>query len=174
MRVQTARRTAAPRPINAVPTSTIIASSRIAGIPEPARWTATGGAAVTDDSSVAAGEDPEAVVASANPASVSVTSCLRITVGSSPRRSIPFTEVLAIDRRVSVAHRYAHGSIAVPQPLDRAVAMDVLKIGGTQYPSRIRRTLYGAGTGNALPIFGRRVSTAGPVEVRLLNALARA
>ena len=85
--VQIARRTAAPRPISAVPTSTIVASSRIAGIPEPARWTATGEAAVTDDSSVAADEDPEAVVASANPASVSVTSCLRITVGSSPRLS---------------------------------------------------------------------------------------
>lgn len=78
---QTARRTAAPRPISTVPTITIVASSRIAGIE---RWTATGGAAVTDDWSVAADDDPEAVVAIANPASVSVTSCLRITVGSSP------------------------------------------------------------------------------------------
>ena len=60
-----------------------------------------GGAPVTDDWSVAADEDPEAVVAIANPASVSVTSCLRITVGSSPVL-YPVTEILFSDPPVSV------------------------------------------------------------------------
>jgi hypothetical protein len=46
---------------------------------------------------VAADDDPEAVVAIANPASVSVTSCLRITVDFLSPSLCPVTEALFID-----------------------------------------------------------------------------
>ena len=75
---QAALRTAAATPISAVPTSTIAASSRIIGV-RLTRCTATGGAAVIAVPSLA-GEALSPVARMAIPASVSDTSCLRMTL----------------------------------------------------------------------------------------------
>jgi hypothetical protein len=80
-------RTAAATPINAVPTSTIVASSRTVGV-RLTRRTATVGAAVATVSSVA-GEALSPVVRTAIPAIVNDTSCLRMTLVLSGIRSLP-------------------------------------------------------------------------------------
>src|SRR5688572_10721438 len=80
-------RTAAATPINAVPTSTIVASSRTVGV-RLTRCTATVGAAVATVSSVA-GEALSPVVRTAIPAIVNDTSCLRMTLVLSGIRSLP-------------------------------------------------------------------------------------
>src|SRR5688572_8524172 len=80
-------RTAAATPINAVPTSTIVASSRTVGV-RLTRCTATVGAAVATVSSVA-GEALSPVVRTAIPAIVNDTSCLRMTLVLSGIRHFP-------------------------------------------------------------------------------------
>jgi hypothetical protein len=64
--------------MRAVPTSTMVASSRTAGNDTLTRCTATVGGALTDGSSLADADAPGIVIA--RPASVSDKSCLRMTV----------------------------------------------------------------------------------------------
>jgi hypothetical protein len=84
--------------MSAAPTSTIAASSRIAGRARLTRWTATVGAAPTDASSLADADAPDVVVAIASPANVSITNCLRMTVSPLdsllPRRPSPALAVV--------------------------------------------------------------------------------
>ena len=85
--------------MSAVPTSTMAASSRIAGEATLTRWTATGDDAPTAASSLDAGAasvDPDSA---AHIVSVSVTSCLRITLTFLPRLPVAFSPFLVVLER---------------------------------------------------------------------------
>jgi hypothetical protein len=75
---QAARRTAAAKPISAVPTSTIAASSRIQTPGRFVRWTAIGAETVAAGSSLAAGAARIGALAS-TPNIATEPNCLRMT-----------------------------------------------------------------------------------------------